>query len=262
MIRLVASDLDGTILQNGATEVSEEMFECIREMKKRGILFVIASGRQHDSLANLFAPVKDDIAFICENGGAVFCGGKLIHCHYIDMELQKRIIRLMEASPGTELLISDEVQCYIKPKKDTFPQVVRNIGNKYDLVEDWETFDHRTTKLAMYEEEAIGNEAKRLAYWQKTIPAPAWPVTAGIGWIDVIFPWSNKGVGMKALQERLGILPEECAAFGDNLNDMELFDACGWKVAVENAKEPLKKRADAITPTVPEYIRKLLKEQF
>ena len=49
MIKLIASDLDGTLLY-GRDSVSEEMFELIREMKKRGILFVAASGRQYQSL--------------------------------------------------------------------------------------------------------------------------------------------------------------------------------------------------------------------
>ena len=46
MIKLVASDLDGTLLLNGAQQLPEEIFPLIRELKKLGILFVAASGRQ------------------------------------------------------------------------------------------------------------------------------------------------------------------------------------------------------------------------
>ena len=47
MIRLIASDLDGTLLKNGAQMLSPEIFELIPALKKRGIHFVAASGRQY-----------------------------------------------------------------------------------------------------------------------------------------------------------------------------------------------------------------------
>ena len=50
MIKLVASDLDGTLLLNGAQQLPEEIFPLIRELKKLGILFVAASGRQYPNI--------------------------------------------------------------------------------------------------------------------------------------------------------------------------------------------------------------------
>ena len=47
MIKLVASDLDGTLLLNGAQSLPEELFPLIKELKELGILFVAASGRQY-----------------------------------------------------------------------------------------------------------------------------------------------------------------------------------------------------------------------
>ena len=50
MIKLIASDLDGTLLYGRDNSVSGEMFELIREMKRRGIIFAAASGRQYHRL--------------------------------------------------------------------------------------------------------------------------------------------------------------------------------------------------------------------
>ena len=47
MIKLIASDLDGTLLLNGAQDLPEEMFDLIPRLKKAGILFAAASGRQY-----------------------------------------------------------------------------------------------------------------------------------------------------------------------------------------------------------------------
>ena len=56
-IRLICSDIDGTLLQYGKKELEDEIFEQIRELHRRGILFCPASGRQYTSLRKLFAPV-------------------------------------------------------------------------------------------------------------------------------------------------------------------------------------------------------------
>ena len=69
MIKLVASDLDGTLLFKGAQSLPEEIFPLIRQLKKMGILFVAASGRQYANMKKMFRPVVDDMAFISENGG-------------------------------------------------------------------------------------------------------------------------------------------------------------------------------------------------
>ena len=71
-IRLICSDIDGTLLQYGRKELEDEIFEQIRELHRRGILFCPASGRQYTSLRKLFAPVADCCVFLCENGGVIY----------------------------------------------------------------------------------------------------------------------------------------------------------------------------------------------
>ena len=71
MIKLVVSDIDGTLLPEGTIELNPEFFEAVRELKRKGILFVAASGRPYASMRKVFAPVADDIIFIAENGSIV-----------------------------------------------------------------------------------------------------------------------------------------------------------------------------------------------
>ena len=59
MIKLIASDLDGTLLQNGAQELNPEIYDLILALKERGIHFAAASGRQYASERNLFKPIAD-----------------------------------------------------------------------------------------------------------------------------------------------------------------------------------------------------------
>ena len=71
-IRLVCSDLDGTLLQYGKKELEGEIFDQIRALHDQGIPFCPASGRQYTSLRKLFAPVADCCIFLCENGGVIY----------------------------------------------------------------------------------------------------------------------------------------------------------------------------------------------
>ena len=59
MIRLVVSDIDGTLLLNGAAEIDPEIFRQIARLREKGIAFCPASGRQYTSLRKLFAPAAD-----------------------------------------------------------------------------------------------------------------------------------------------------------------------------------------------------------
>ena len=64
-----------------------------------GILFVAASGRQYANMRNLFAPVKDDMAFISENGGLAVQNEKLLYCDSFDKELVSEIIQAIWEKP-------------------------------------------------------------------------------------------------------------------------------------------------------------------
>ena len=93
MIKMVASDLDGTLLIGGRQTLPEEIFPLVKELKNMGILFVAASGRQYANMRNLFAPVKDEMAFISENGGLAVQNEKLLYCDSFDKELVREIIQ-------------------------------------------------------------------------------------------------------------------------------------------------------------------------
>ena len=92
MIKLVASDLDGTLLLNGAQSLPEELFPLIKELKELGILFVAASGRQYANMKRMFAPVVDDMAFIAENGGLAIQNEKVLYQDSFPKELVREIV--------------------------------------------------------------------------------------------------------------------------------------------------------------------------
>ena len=82
MIKLIASDLDGTLLQNGARTLSDTVIEQIKQLKKMGILFVAASGKQYTNLDGCLNR-SVTVAYVCETGQWLSIKGKF----YIKMFL-------------------------------------------------------------------------------------------------------------------------------------------------------------------------------
>lgn len=267
MIKLIASDLDGTLVSGNMAPLPDGFPDVVRELKKRGILFAAASGRQYHNLRVLFDEVKDDIAYICENGALIVYQGEIIHKTEIPKEAAVPIIKRLEAEPGTEALVSGAFCCYINPKEPYFESYIRAINNQYKVVPDLTDIGEPIIKLALFEKKGTENR-NRQAYWQsRFMPSATFPydvkvVTSGSLWLDFLFPGSDKGVGVRALADHLGIRREEILSFGDNYNDIEMFLASGVSVAVENARPDIAELCDHITPSVIDFLGKMLKTGF
>lgn len=111
-IRLVATDLDGTLLIGGRNLPRPEAFPIIERVCDAGVLFLAASGRQYASLRHLFEPVADRIGYLCENGGEVIWQGETLVRHTMPRELALDICRLIEETPGARYVLSGERHSY------------------------------------------------------------------------------------------------------------------------------------------------------
>ena len=262
-IKLIASDLDGTLVDGNMGKLPEKFPALVREMKKRGILFAAASGRQYHNLRVLFEDVKDDIAYICENGALTVYQGKVLHKTEIPIETAAPIIRRLEAEPGTEVLVSGAFCSYIRPKDPYFEQFIKDIHNQYKVVPDLTDIGEPIIKLALFEKEGTENRDRK-PYWQSQfIRSEAFPydvkvVTSGDLWLDFLFPDSDKGTGIRALADYFGFRRGEILSFGDNFNDIEMFRASGVSVAVKNARPGIAELCDYTTPSVVEFIEGML----
>lgn len=98
MIKMVASDLDGTLLIGGRQTLPEEIFPLVKELKNGNPL----CGSQWQTVCQYeesFAPVKDEMAFISENGGLAVQNEKLLYCDSFDKELVREIIQAIWEKP-------------------------------------------------------------------------------------------------------------------------------------------------------------------
>lgn len=230
MIKLIASDIDGTLLQDGAETINEEVFVQIRRLREKGILFVAASGRQYASLRNLFAPVADDILFLCENGAIVYKDDAVLTRLPMPKQDTLELIREILSTEDCEALISGANTSYVLPKQYDFVDRIRNVNkNNVTVVESLEDIPEEILKVASFCRKGAARYDKPMGDpWRDRFNV----AVAGMEWLD--FTTANKGSGMKALTEVLGISVEDVMAFGDNFNDLSLLEMVGYPYIIEN----------------------------
>ena len=135
MIRLIASDLDGTLLLDGAQQLSNGTIGLIEELKRQGRIFAPASGRQYPNMRRLFAPEKD-LYYICENGALLMKDGNILQQRLMARELGEEMIRAILAEDGCEVLVSGIHTSYIQPKESWFVTHLRDVVKNNITVTD------------------------------------------------------------------------------------------------------------------------------
>lgn len=260
MIKLVASDLDGTLLQNGAQELTPRAVELIRQLTQKGIYFVAASGRQYDNERRVFDEIKDEISYIAENGSVCIHNGQVISRTVIAPDLAARILDEVKRNGQFEIVVSREDSCFIENNDPEFvDHIVNVIKNTTQIVDDVRKVDGPILKIA------IGNMKdgphiidKYLKHLQDVFEGEIKVVTSGNIWIDFIAPGTNKGTALEKLLNSLGLSPEECMAFGDQYNDVEMLQFAGTSYAMSNAAPGIAYYSTYVTDSVEDVLEDLL----
>ena len=258
MIKLIACDLDGTLLQNGAQSLPEGVIPFIETLSKTyGILFVAASGRQYPNLVRLFGSASKHMAFICENGSLVFYQDRLLSGHPMDRETALTISHDILSLPGCELQISGEKTCYLIPKSERFvDRMVNHVKNDIKLLATPEEHPEPYYKISVFEESGIakGHGPELLLRHQDKAQC----TISGKAWLDCVAPGVNKGRALKELLVYFNIQAEECAAFGDNYNDLEMLNLVKYGYIMDNATDELKSKFNYHCSDVVTAIQQLL----
>lgn len=261
MLKLIVSDIDGTLLPYGQTAISPILFDLIRRLQAAGILFCPASGRQYHSLRALFAPVAEEVCFLCENGGVIFGPGKEESAPVLSKTAMPRPDALALSHdimdiPECAVMISGQNVSYVCGCEESFVRQLENVqGNLVTRVARVEDISEDILKVTAFCPKNLDDPAAILGpRWGKMYHM----AVAGPVWLD--FGLANKGTGLLGLCQALGISPAETAAFGDNWNDVSMLEAAGTAWLMDTAAPPLRERFSRQCTGVPEVLVAILKE--
>ena len=241
MVKLIASDIDGTLLCGYDKKIPDEFFNEARRLMKKGIIFTTSSGRQYHSLCSLFAPIIDDMYFICENGAVIYApgkNGKIISKTVIDRDVSLKLCREIMAHDDCELLISGADMSYVCPKgNEIVDELTNRVGNRVTVLSSPEEMPEDFFKIsARCTSGAAGLEKIMAPEWSDRFSV----AVAAETWLD--FTIADKGTGVKTLCDYLDISPDDTMAFGDNFNDTSILDIVGYPYIMTGGAPKLQQR--------------------
>lgn len=261
MIKLVLSDVDGTLVKDGTSDLNPEYYQVIRDLKIKGIIFAVASGRSFDSIATLFEPVVNDIIVVAENGAYINCRDYDIHEDVMDKALFDQLVDDIRLIDGGIVVACCKKVTYVDTSDQKFLNMICNgYGNNIQIIDDVKNIKEDIIKVSIYHEvDAVVASSDFIDKWGSLIHA----VCSGTSWVDCMNMSTNKGSALRSIQKTLNIKKEETMVFGDNLNDLEMIADASYSFAVGNARDEVKTAARYIADTnvndgVLQELKKLL----
>ncbi|KEZ91755.1 MULTISPECIES: HAD family hydrolase [Clostridia] len=258
MIKLIASDIDGTLVPDGSHELNPELYDVILKLRAKGIQFAAASGRQWLSIESIFEPIKEKVFYLSDNGAYVGCHGRSLYVNTIERKTIMDMVQDVRNMDGLDVMICGPDVIYTETDNQEFLDWMVN-GYKFHVkqVEDLTRVESEFIKISVYRKTDV--EAHTRTLREKYADRLKMTI-AGDMWMDCMRPGINKGQAVKLLQDSLGIKPEETMAFGDQLNDIEMLKQAYYSFAVGNAREEVKAAARFRTDTnVNDGVLKILK---
>lgn len=255
--KMVVLDLDGTLL-NDDKIISERNIRILNELHNKGVMVVIATGRNYFMAKSLTKDIKDISPVILANNGAVIRrshNDELLECNYLDTDSFRKIYEA-----GLKRGLNPVVH-------------VDEYFNGYDLIYEWENYeevyrgyikkDYPRARLRKFEPENINNvlavcyfdEFERLSDFglemnennngkfnticnrnisQRTL-------------LEFLHADGCKWTALKKYLSHINISPEEIISIGDDNNDIELIKNCGLGIAMKNATEECKEASKFIS---------------
>ena len=226
MVKLIVSDVDGTLLPKNQSALSDTAVSLIRQTAASGIFFAAASGRSPQEMRRLFAPVADISYLICLDGGVVLKGDSVLWETPVCPHMVAHIARETNQNQQIEVFYNNQKQ------------------NK-------NTEKTKIYKISLHGEQAF-SIGKRLTgqYEHKVVSVIP---SAGL-WYEIVSHGVSKGSAVQKLQETLHVGKAETMAIGDGYNDISMLErahiSCAtqyaWPMVKEKARYTVKNGEEAI----------------
>lgn len=254
-IRLIAFDLDGTLLRTDKT-ISERTRRALYAAKEKGVLLVPATGRLLCSLPQELMDKELTRYFILVNGAQIYDSAldRTLLREELTPEMTMQILRFLRTR-NVVRGVYIEGSGYMG-KADyadidavaATPEMNALMHRVYIQTDDLEEFAKRAAStqkvLAFFRDP----DEKQAVIQEISERFTGYAVSSSLGNnIEINAENATKGKALHTLCRAIGLSPAQCMAFGDGTNDCSMLRAAGVGVAMANASEDVKACADVVT---------------
>ena len=245
--KMIAIDLDNTLLTS-EKNIDQETIDLIKKADEAGKKVILATGRMFEAAVNFLEELELDTPLITYNGALIKNkNGEVIQENLISDELTKEVVEFAEDF-GLHIQYYSEGNYYYRWEN--------NYAREYGEITGLTGIETRV-KLQNYIEKpalkllVIEEEEKRREYFKKELYKyykHRLSISSSMEtYIEITASNVNKGRALADLADSYNILPEEIIAVGDGYNDLPMLEMAGLGVAMENASEKVRAKADRIT---------------
>lgn len=251
MINFIVCGLEDVLIHEGVQEISEDTIELIAQLLKQDVKFVVATGLNYDVVKSLFGRVKNDIIYICNDGGVIIYEDKVISETPIDRLVCLDVIAEMEKEQFAEdirLVFSTERETMVSDDSNEFMQYLKGVGITPKIVENLRTKYEEITKITLCSSKGFDEETYEYIYarWAgKVNVAIANPYQAFI-----TGPYVTKGTAIALVQHVFDISEEDTVVFGAGFSDIDMFEHSYYSYAMQWADAQVKHTAKHIAENV------------
>lgn len=271
MIRLIATDLDNTLLANDRRPHPRSA-AAIRQAVEEGLTVVLASGRIGHSIRGISEMLDLKGPIIGCNGADVFGPEDEDWGHH---RLDKATVNLL-----LDFAEEHDVQANVYTRREVFFYGESEWTRQYLQRLNQTDIRHQIVPRRAQESRLRNLDVSKILFvdtpprvqrFRREIEPRLNPHAARVTesepeYLEFLAAGASKGTGLKLICERLGIALEETAAIGDFLNDAEMLQVAGRSAAVANALQPIQTLADVVVASndeggVGEFIETILSER-
>lgn len=248
--KLISIDLDGTTLSSNGEAISDFTCQIIKKVESLGHTVVIATGRPYRLAIDFYKQLGLNSPMINFNGGLLSMPNdkKWKHSHKRFIP-KKFVFDLLKHQQNFDLnFIAAEYRrkFYLNNFQGVNPQIfgVEKFEAYHRLRLNKLTSDPHCILLATDDKDRIQQAKEIQSYYKNEISVSAWGGPDGV--LEIVPKGVNKAYALEKLTKALGYTREQVIAFGDEFNDVEMFQYAQTSYAVKNASERLIGHADEI----------------
>lgn len=265
--RVIALDLDGTLLDT-QKRILPQSLEALAAARAAGVKVVVVTGRHHVAIHPFYQALELDTPAICCNGTYMydFQRQTVLAADPLPKEQAKQVLQMLKQSGIHGLMYVDDAMLYQEPSghvtrtlawAEKLPPAQRptllRVDSLTQAADDarsiWKfATSHADTAVLREFAETVEKELGLACEW-------SWHDQ-----VDIAKHGNSKGKRLRQWVESQGLTMDQVVAFGDNYNDLSMLEAVGLGVAMGNADEAIKQRADLtiadhLQPGIAEVIR-------
>lgn len=252
MIKLIAIDLDGTLL-NHQKELVKENIEAVQAAAASGVTIVICTGRPKSGTKPYFEQLglSENEFLILNNGCSSYQSRdwQLIQSAQLSLFDVSKLHQLCQDYPGVDLTLTAEQDFYVV--SDHVPELVQYDGDLVFTTVKATSIEALQAKNDLIFQAMYMGEKPLLDQFEAAVRKDLekdYSVVRSQDYILEIMPKNvTKAWALKALAEHLKIDSEHIMAIGDAANDLEMISYAGLGIAMGNASQAVKNLADAVT---------------